>query len=419
MTRRPRHAEAFETLAETIAPGRPGARFWARRARGRRSRRACSTASSATSGRSRSSCSTSAPMCASRSSRRRRRSIPRCGRWPRLAGFLDRPRGGAGDDAARAGHDPVHRRDRERARRRGLFGVRRRQARAAGAGAERRARTRAEGHPCRACRDRRHDRRAFFARSCPTPPKISRARRFSSPTRSPGTTSGCTGRGAAPGLSKWTCRPFCGDLVRQRKLSSSCSISPAPTAVSPIARCRRCSRAPGATGDQPLSARRHLQGDRQSIAPAIAYRDQRQIRLREAGNSPLHRQARPDKFRMNPHFPVNLADADARLRRRARGGAGPAYLEVGLMGMWEEGLNLADPAVLAHALDRAGLDGRGLLARRRREPVKPRWPRRRRRRWRAACSACRRFSSAKRCSSARSGSGRSRRRSAQTACKRS
>ena len=53
------------------------------------------------------------------------------------AGRLPRqPRGRAGDDRARARHDPVHRRDREPSRRRGLFRLRRGEARAAGAGPE-------------------------------------------------------------------------------------------------------------------------------------------------------------------------------------------------------------------------------------------------------------------------------------------
>ena len=48
----------------------------------------------------------------------------------------------------------------------------------------------------------------------------------------------------------------------------------------------------------------------------------------------------------------------------ARGlGQGEAYLEAGLKGMWEEGLDLSDPAVLTARLTQAGLDGADLLAR--------------------------------------------------------
>jgi 2-hydroxychromene-2-carboxylate isomerase len=66
---------------------------------------------------------------------------------------------------------------------------------------------------------------------------------------------------------------------------------------------------------------------------------------------------------MNPHFPVNTLTL-MRGFVAARGlGQGDAYLEAGLRGLWEEGLNLADPAVLAERLTRAGLDGADLLAR--------------------------------------------------------
>ena len=44
-------------------------------------------------------------------------------------------------------------------------------------------------------------------------------------------------------------------------------------------------------------------------------------------------------------------------------GEGDAYLEAGLQGLWEEGLDLADRDVLTARLDRAGLDGAALLAR--------------------------------------------------------
>ncbi len=76
-----------------------------------------------------------------------------------FAGFL------AGREAARVmasagqGDDPVHRRDREPSGRRGFFRVRRRETRLARAGAEPRARTRSQGRACRPHRHRRRDRR--------------------------------------------------------------------------------------------------------------------------------------------------------------------------------------------------------------------------------------------------------------------
>ncbi len=68
------------------------------------------------------------------------------------------------------------------------------------------------------------------------------------------------------------------------------------------------------------------------------------------------------RFRMNPHFPVNTLKLMRGVLAARAAGQGEAYLEAGLQGMWEEGLDLSDAAVLAARLDRAGLDGRALLA---------------------------------------------------------
>jgi 2-hydroxychromene-2-carboxylate isomerase len=67
------------------------------------------------------------------------------------------------------------------------------------------------------------------------------------------------------------------------------------------------------------------------------------------------------QFRMNPHFPVNTLMLMRGFVAARAAGQGDAYLEAGLQGLWEEGLNLADPAVLAARLDRAGLDGAALI----------------------------------------------------------
>jgi len=67
------------------------------------------------------------------------------------------------------------------------------------------------------------------------------------------------------------------------------------------------------------------------------------------------------KYVMNPHFPVNtLLLMRGFVAARALG-QGEAYMEMGLQGLWEEGLNLADPAVLAARIDAAGLDSKRLL----------------------------------------------------------
>ena len=69
------------------------------------------------------------------------------------------------------------------------------------------------------------------------------------------------------------------------------------------------------------------------------------------------------QFRMNPHFPVNTLGLMRGFVAAREAGQGDAYLEAGLKGLWEEGLNLADAAVLSARLTQAGLDGAALLER--------------------------------------------------------
>ena len=63
-----------------------------------------------------------------------------------------------------------------------------------------------------------------------------------------------------------------------------------------------------------------------------------------------------DKFRMNPHFPVISLILMRGLIAAREAGCEPAFLEMGLRGMWEDGLKLDDPEVLAAAIDAAGLE---------------------------------------------------------------
>ena len=68
------------------------------------------------------------------------------------------------------------------------------------------------------------------------------------------------------------------------------------------------------------------------------------------------------KFRLNPHFPVNTLMLMRGLVAAQEAGSGAAYLEMGLAGMWEEGLKLDDKEVLARRIDAAGLDSVSLMA---------------------------------------------------------
>jgi 2-hydroxychromene-2-carboxylate isomerase len=71
---------------------------------------------------------------------------------------------------------------------------------------------------------------------------------------------------------------------------------------------------------------------------------------------------RLDKFRMNPHFPVNTLMLMRGLIAARDAGQEADYLEMGLQGLWEEGLKLDDPQVLAQRIEAAGLDSKSLLA---------------------------------------------------------
>jgi 2-hydroxychromene-2-carboxylate isomerase len=71
---------------------------------------------------------------------------------------------------------------------------------------------------------------------------------------------------------------------------------------------------------------------------------------------------RLDKFRDNPHFPVNSLMLMRGYIAAREAGVEDGYLEMGLEGLWEEGLKLDDREVLARRIDSAGLDSASLLA---------------------------------------------------------
>src|ERR1700685_4035184 len=60
---------------------------------------------------------------------------------------------------------------------------------------------------------------------------------------------------------------------------------------------------------------------------------------------------RLDKFRDNPHFPVNTLMLMRGFVAAREAGVEADYLEMGLEGLWEEGLKLDDREVLARRMD--------------------------------------------------------------------
>jgi 2-hydroxychromene-2-carboxylate isomerase len=68
------------------------------------------------------------------------------------------------------------------------------------------------------------------------------------------------------------------------------------------------------------------------------------------------------KFQMNPHFPINTLTIMRGTVAAAREGLFETYVAAMFAAMWEEGLKMDDPAVVAARLNAAGLPGEKLLA---------------------------------------------------------
>ena len=68
------------------------------------------------------------------------------------------------------------------------------------------------------------------------------------------------------------------------------------------------------------------------------------------------------KFKMNPHFPVNTLHIMRGAVAAQRLGVAQGYNKAMFAGVWEEGLDLADPALIGAALAKAGLDAQALMA---------------------------------------------------------
>ena len=66
-------------------------------------------------------------------------------------------------------------------------------------------------------------------------------------------------------------------------------------------------------------------------------------------------------YRFNPHFPVNTLLIMRGLVAARRAGVEDAYREAVLSAMWEQGLKMDDPEIVAGVLAGAGLDARALL----------------------------------------------------------
>ncbi|GAA5234463.1 2-hydroxychromene-2-carboxylate isomerase [Verticiella sediminum] len=69
-----------------------------------------------------------------------------------------------------------------------------------------------------------------------------------------------------------------------------------------------------------------------------------------------------ERFRHNPHFPVNTLTIMRGAVAAQRQGVFAPYVEAVYAAMWERGLDMAQPEVIAGVLKEAGLDAEALLA---------------------------------------------------------
>ena len=77
-----------------------------------------------------------------------------------------------------------------------------------------------------------------------------------------------------------------------------------------------------------------------------------------------------ERFRFNPHFPVNTLLVMRGAVAAELEGALQPYIDAVFRAMWEDGRKMDDPAVAGALVDEAGLDGARLLARTQEPEVK-------------------------------------------------
>lgn len=77
-----------------------------------------------------------------------------------------------------------------------------------------------------------------------------------------------------------------------------------------------------------------------------------------------------NKFVFNPHFPINTITLMRGFIAAQEMGVVDQYVEANLSAMWEQGLNMGDPAVAAGVWQSAGLDAAGLAEAIQTQPVK-------------------------------------------------
>ena len=100
-----------------------------------------------------------------------------------------------------------------------------------------------------------------------------------------------------------------------------------------------------------------------NVAPGIAFAGVKgKLEYEMLEISPLHRQARNRQVPRQPAFSSQHLMLMRGYIAAREAGVEADYLEMGLKGLWEEGLKLDDREVLARRIDSAGLNSASLLA---------------------------------------------------------
>jgi len=110
-----------------------------------------------------------------------------------------------------------------------------------------------------------------------------------------------------------------------------------------------------------------------NASPMVQFKDVRnKLEYQKLETERFIRKHGLDKFRMNPHFPVNTVQImRGAVAAEMAGGLAP-YVEAVFQHMWEQGRKMDDPEVIRAALDEAGLDGARTLERIQAQEVKDR-----------------------------------------------
>ena len=107
--------------------------------------------------------------------------------------------------------------------------------------------------------------------------------------------------------------------------------------------------------------------------PMVAFKDVKgKLAYFHAETARFVRRHGLDRYRWNPHFPVNTLAAMRAATAADMDGRLAAFADAGFRAMWEDGRNLSEPDTLRAVVEEAGLDAGRIMARMQEQDVKDR-----------------------------------------------